>query len=145
MNKSIPSDKIYVKSFPGAMVEDMNDYVKPAMKFNPDLIIVHVGTNDIRTEKKPEHIAEEIIKLALKIKTDENEVAISGLIPRNDELNQKTSKVNDFLKIKTSNFSLGFIENENFEPNIHLNNSGLHLNYKGTVTLASNFINYIKI
>ena len=59
-------------------------------------IIIHVGTNDLRSGKNPMEIAEEITKLAIDVKTDENEVSISGLTTRNDELNEKCMKVNDF-------------------------------------------------
>ena len=54
-------------------------------------------------------------------------------------------QVNDFLKIKTSQYGLGFIANNNFKTNFHLNNSGLHLNFTGTNTFGNNILNYIKI
>ena len=39
--------KTVVKTFPGASVADMKHYVKPTLEKNPELIILHVGTNDI--------------------------------------------------------------------------------------------------
>ena len=45
-------EKLYVKSFSGATVSCMTDYVKPTMKFNPDAVLIHCGTNDLRSEKK---------------------------------------------------------------------------------------------
>ena len=39
-------DRIYVKSFSGATISDMEDYVKPSLKYNPDLVILQIGTND---------------------------------------------------------------------------------------------------
>ena len=35
---------------------------------------------------------------------------------------------------------LKYIDNFNIDPKFHLNRSGLHLNYEGTVILANNFI-----
>ena len=67
----------------------MKDYVKPSIKYNPDLSIMHVGTNNVQSEKKPEQIADEIVKLAQNMKTEENEVTVSGLIPRTDDLTIK--------------------------------------------------------
>ena len=141
------NEKIYIKSFPGATTEDMKDYIKPSLKYNPDLVILHTGTNSLRSEKLPEGIADDIMKIALETKTDENDVAISGIIPRSDDmkLNAKGIQVNDFLKIKTSQYGFGFIANDNFKTNFHLNNSGLHLNFTGTNTFGNNLLNYIKI
>ena len=84
------------------------------------------------------------MKIALESKTDENDVAISGIIPRSDDmkLNAKGIQVNDFL---TSQYGFGFIANDNFKTNFHLNNSGLHLNFTGTNTFGNNLLNYIKI
>ena len=103
------NEKIYIKSFPGAT--KMKDYIKPSLKYNPDLVILHTGTNSLRSEKLPEGIADDIMKIALEIKTDENDLAISGIIPRSDDmkLNAKGIQVNDFLKIKTSQYGFGFI------------------------------------
>ena len=40
--------KTRIKSFPGANVQDMKDYIKPALRNNPDRIILHVETNYLR-------------------------------------------------------------------------------------------------
>jgi hypothetical protein len=47
--------KTIVKTFPGASVSDMKHYVKPTLDKNPELIVLHVGTNDIHL-KEPEEI-----------------------------------------------------------------------------------------
>ena len=46
--------KVYVKSFSGAKVVYMEDYVKPTLREMPTHIILHVGTNDVPTKKAPE-------------------------------------------------------------------------------------------
>ena len=65
-------EKIYVKTFPRATTDCMKDYVKPSIKHNPDFVILHTGTNDLKSTKSAMEISDEIIKLALDIKTDEN-------------------------------------------------------------------------
>ena len=82
-------EKIYVKTFPGATTDCMKDYVKPSIKHNPDFVISHTGTNDLKSTKSAMEISDEIIKLALDIKTDENEVVVSGILARNDDMNTK--------------------------------------------------------
>ena len=37
---------VKVRSFAGATIEDMYDYLKPILKKCPDNIILHVGTNN---------------------------------------------------------------------------------------------------
>ena len=106
----------------------MKDYIKPSLKYDPDAIIIHIGTNDLQTEKEPTQIADEIINLAVAVKTDENEISVSAILPRNDELNTKGKMVNDCLKIKCAKCAIGFMSNNNFKPNLHLDNSGMHLN-----------------
>ena len=46
-----PNQKIYVKSFPGAVTSDFTDYVKPSQKFSPDLYVIHSGSNDHRKHR----------------------------------------------------------------------------------------------
>ena len=146
MKKSLPSkDKLYVKTFPGATIDDMKVYAIPTMKREPDLIILHCGTNNLPESKEPKVIAEEIINLAVELKTDDNEVMISGLTMRKDKHQDKGEKVNDYLKIKSSEIGLSFIDNSNLILNSHFNSKGIHLNFKGTQALANNFMNAIKI
>ena len=146
MRKSLPNNvNVYVKSFSGATVDCMNSYVQPSMKFNPNVVILNTGTNDLRSKKQPEQIADDILNLALSVKSDDNEIVISGIVPRNDSLNPKGIAVNNFLKQKLPQNNIPFIDNENINPKMHLNNGGLHPNYKGVAILANNFIEYIKL
>ena len=52
-------DRVYIKSFPGANIECMENYVKPSIKYNPDVFLLHCGTNDLRSEKNVTEIASE--------------------------------------------------------------------------------------
>ena len=139
------NEKIYVKSFPGAKIADMIDHAKPSQRYNPDQIILHTGTNDLRTQKTAEEILNEIITLALEIKKDDNEIIVSGIIARNDEHNEKGKEVNSALKTKCNIYSLGFMDNSNIMINKHLNGSGVHLNYNGTIALANNCLKAINV
>ena len=61
ISKSV-KHKTQVKSFPGATVEDLTDYIKPSPKRNPKNIIIHVGTNDLK-RKRAKDIAKNIERL----------------------------------------------------------------------------------
>ena len=41
-------------------------------------------------------MATNITELAIDLKSDKNEILISGIIPRNDKLDEKCKEVNDF-------------------------------------------------
>ena len=57
--------RIYVRSFSGAKVRSMKDYVKPCIRDkNPDHIIMHIGTNDLDCKSNPEGVAKSIVDLA---------------------------------------------------------------------------------
>ena len=48
--------------FSGAKVRCLHDYAKPTMRdFNPRQTILHVGTNDLNSEKTSSQIANPII------------------------------------------------------------------------------------
>ena len=145
LKKFLPrSTRPYVRSESSATVQDMIDYVNPSRKYNPDLYIFHAGTNDLRSGKEPMQIANEIIHVASSLKTSENDVAISGIVKRNDGFNEKGKIVNSILRMKARELGLGYVDHENIH-NHHLNNGGLHLNEEGDDVLTNNFANFIKI
>ena len=133
-------NKIYVKQFSGANIEHMKSYVIPSKSFDNDLVILHVGTNDLREKKTAKEIATNIIDLAIDMKTDKNDIMVSGIIPRKDEYNVKGLEVNSCL---VSTYKFNFIDNSNISVN-HLNKSGLHLNYNGTYVLGGNLADAIR-
>ncbi|CAB4011493.1 Transposon Ty3-G Gag-Pol poly [Paramuricea clavata] len=77
---------VAVKSFSGSKVNDMQDYLKPLLRRNPHQIILHVGTNDIKSEKSPDQLVEGIVKLVSQVreKSAHIKVAISALTIRKD-------------------------------------------------------------
>ena len=90
------NEKVYVNNFSGATVNHMKIYVIPTKRFENDLVILHCGTNDLRSAN-PNDFAEEIIELALDMKTEKNELMISGIVPRRDKFNGKGMEVNKCL------------------------------------------------
>ena len=101
MAKKIQSNcKIYVKTFSGAVVSCMEDYMKPSLRKPPDDFILHVGTNDLSSEKCSMETTESIINLAFKLKNEIHDVSVSTIILRTDnkKLNEKGMEVNLHLK-----------------------------------------------
>ena len=48
------NEKVVVKHFSRSTNADMMIYIKPLLKCNPDRFIIHVGTNDLRSNQDPE-------------------------------------------------------------------------------------------
>ena len=70
-------------------------------------------------------------------------VSISGIVQRNDGLNEKVLLVNDVLKKICESVDIEYINNVNIRPDVHLNRSNLHLNKKGNNILTSNIRSFL--
>ena len=109
----------------------------------PHHILIHVGTNGPPTRRQPGVIAEDIIQLALKLKTNSCDVSISNIEARNDQYRKKASAANDKLKHLCKGKNLHYIDNSNSINTRHLNGSKLHLNLEGSKILFSNLVEAI--
>ena len=135
---------VKVRSFSSAKTRCMYDHAKPTIReVNPEHIILHVGTNDLNSEKTASQISNSIIDLANSLKNETNNIHVSLIVPRNDNLNNKVNEVNNRLinmcelrNIKIINHS------DTIDRSRHLNESHLHLNRYGTVEFAKNFKNF---
>ena len=93
------NQKVYVRSFSGAKVKCIKDYVKPCIRENdPDHVILHVGTNEMNSELPPERIAKSVVDVAKNVKSNTRSVSISSILPRNDNFNNKVIEVNKELE-----------------------------------------------
>ena len=119
-------------------------YIIPSKKADSNVYVLHVGTNDIRSEDTPLEIVNKIIEMALSLSTKENDVMVSGLCKRGDDLNKKIKQVNSILKKKFNQMGMFYISNENIDESKHLNGSKLHLNREGDSMLASNFLKALR-
>ena len=61
MSKDDVGHHYVVKAFPGATVEDMEDFIKPITRKSPNKVILHVGTNDLKNST-PKFIADSILR-----------------------------------------------------------------------------------
>ena len=110
-----------VRSFSGSKISCMTDHVKPTLRdINPDHIIVHASTNDLRTENTASQIAKATIDLATSLKNDDNTVTVSGIVPSLDDLNNKANEVNRRLVLMCKERNISYrshdesIDPENF-------------------------------
>ena len=76
---------VFVKTFSGAKIACMHNYVKPSVRSSSDHLILHVGTNDLLPNKSSEELARSITDLATSIKNEKHDVRISNIIARADD------------------------------------------------------------
>ena len=136
---------VKVRSFSWAKINCMTDHVKPTLgDINPDHIILHAGTNDLRTENTASQIAKATIDLATSLKNDDNTVTVSGIVPRLDDLNNKANEVNRRLVLMCKERNISFLSHdESIDPSKHLNERKLHLNSNGIKIFAENFSRFL--
>ena len=136
---------VKVRSFSSAKTRCMHDHVKPTMRdFNPERVILHVGTNDLNSDKTASQIANSIVELALSLKNDNNKIYVSLIVPRNDNLNNKVNEVNERLKNMCQHRGIEVINHsKTIIPGNHLNESQLHLNRYGNIGFTKNFKNFL--
>ena len=77
----------------------MHDYLEPTNRnFDPSIYILHVGTNNLSTNDSPGMIVDKIVETAESLKTEDNNVILSAIVPRGDKLNEKAEEVNNLLE-----------------------------------------------
>ena len=134
-----------MRQFSGSKVSCLKDYVKPSIRENnPDNIILHVGTNDVLSEKIPQVITQSIVDLAKTVANDNFQVTVSSIVPRNDQWSKKVYEVNKVLLNLCKDVNTPFISHSSIDAKRNLNNSKLHLNIKGSRKLQENFVKYLK-
>ena len=137
---------VKVRPFLAAKTVHMFDYVKPIQRdFDPDAYILHIGTNDLTTDKKPDEICSEISRLVKVLKINKNKIVISAIVPRGDACNTKVEKVNSLLKEFCENNGIDLILHVNIIVKRHLNKGRLHLNDTGISRFVRNFRDFLNI
>ena len=136
---------VKVRSFSSAKTGCMYDHAKPTIReVSPEHIILHVGTNDLNSEKTVSKISNSIIDLANSLKNETNNIHVSLIVPRNDNLNNKVNEVNNRLINMCEQRNIKIINHsDTIDRSRHLNESHLHLNRYGTVEVAKNFKNFL--
>ena len=76
-------------------------------------MLIHNGTNDTPTRWQTDAIAEDIIQLALKLKTGLCGISVSNTVVRNDQYRNKASGVNCKLKDLCKEKNLHYVDHSN--------------------------------
>ena len=146
MAKRIQSNcKIYVKTFFRATVSCVEDYMKPSLRNPPDHFNVHVGMNNLYSNKSSMEITESIINLACRLKNKIFDVSVLTIILRTDDkkLNKKGMEANLHLKELSKEKNIFLIDISRKIKTQYLNKDKLHLAKYRLRVLSNNFLNEI--
>ena len=124
INKKLKFTSVSVNCLPGANTSDMKHYTKPPIKKNPnpEVVIIHAGTNDLSSDYTPTEIATINIDLAVDLKKNLKrscDAMIYSIIPRGDQLQQKAFHDNKELKELCASKNIIYIEHGNIHPRNH--------------------------
>ena len=134
---------IKVKCYRGAKTADMKKHLKELVKKEkPENLILHIGTNDLNSNRTEEEIATSIISLATSY-AQQTQVSMSEIITRDDFLNDKARNVNKTLQKMCIERNIAYVTHSNINK-IHLNGSKLHLKKRGTKMLGKNLCQVIR-
>ena len=134
---------IEIRCKPGLRIEQTSAQVG---KTDSDVIVVHVGTNNVKSYS-PQKLANEIGNTLEKIQTDNPsaKIAFSSIFKRKDDqsLNTIIQKVNDLVAEALGLKGMDFIENKNIIYS-NLATDGLHLNNGGVRRFSGNLSSFVK-
>ena len=132
---------VKVRSFPGADICDMYDYITPLLRKEPAYIILHIGSNDAVNRS-----SDEIVKRVFRLKDHIEsilpyvKVYLSSPIPRYD--NVKAGFVIHQIRTKLKDME-NVIQNKNVDVSC-IGRAGLHPNGNGSGRLAMNYISVMR-
>ena len=138
-------DSVKILSHPGASTEDLIAHIKPAVRKNPDIAVIHEGTNDLQNNCNIMKKTNKLVSAMKKV--DKNysvKIAFCSIINREDEdFKDKINDVNNKHKNYCNSAGMDFIGNSSITGSC-LNRGKVHLNRKGTAALPKNLCRFVK-
>ena len=137
---------VKVRTFSSAKVRCMHDhvYTTAIRDFNPNHFSLYCGTNDLNSEQIASQITRSIIELALSLKSKDNKISMSLILPRIDNLNNKASEVNCRLVHMCTERKIPYINDTNsIQPENHLNKGKLHFKRYRTIAFANSISKFL--
>ena len=140
------SGKAIFRSFSGANSKQLDHYIIPNLVDNkPDVVLLHVSTNDILSNANNIELANNIINMALNCKNHGvSKVFISSmLVKKNPKLHPVIRSVNNQLHELCEINGFLFLNNGMITTD-HLWRDGIHLQDIGTNILSRNFYQVLR-
>ena len=122
-------DSFKIRPHPGASTKGLINYIKPAIRKNPDIAIIRTGTNDLQNNWNIMKKAKKLASAVKEVDKDKSvKLAFSSIINCEDEyFKDKINNVNNKLKNYCNSAGMVFIENSNIVGS-YLNRDNSHGN-----------------
>ena len=136
---------VKIRCHPGGTTDDVIDYVRPIAHQKPDMIIIHIGINDIQNKVNTLQKVTKVITTIKEIDVkNEIQIAFSSVVHRDDQdFEEEIKEINRKLQNLCKGKEIKFINNTNIDGSC-LNRSKLHLNKSGTALLVKAFSQALK-
>ena len=124
-------DSVKIRPHPGASTEDLTDHIKPAIRKDSVIVVIHTGTNDLQNNCNIMKKAKKLASAVKEVDKDNSvKIAFYSMINHEDEdFKDKISDVNSKLKNFCNSADMDFIGNSNIDGSC-LNRGKLHRNKK---------------
>lgn len=136
---SRPNYQTKIHAYGGATTEDMSDMVEMALRREPDVLIIHSGTNDFDHNVQTKSQLQRIIAKA-RGKNADIQIGVSAICHREDKRNlqAKIKDMNNQLKTFCGQNQVAYIDHEDFDHSC-LSAGKLHPNRNGNKSLYMDF------
>ena len=132
---------VNVMKYPGSTTDNTVDYVRPVTKKKPNVIIMHVGRNDLTKGVNTMSIVRKIVSNIQEVDSTRNiHLGFSNVVQRaGKDYCKEIKDINIRLKSYCLGKGLIFVDHSNIDESC-LNNNKLHLSQKGTQLLSQNIL-----
>ena len=136
---------VKIRPHPRATSIDMCDYINPELHHQPDVIILHCGTNDISNEINILKKLKKLLKESEGYDTHKKpQVVMSSLIKRYyQNFIEDIKSINEKVQSLCTSKGLSLIDNNNIDESC-LNRGKLHINKRGSSLLANKFKEFVR-
>ena len=124
----------------------MNHHIiSTLLEDKPDIVIVHVGINDVLNRFDQDQIIKNIQQIYITCKNfNVNQVIISGIVSCKKADNSVINYINENLKVESTTKGCQFLDNGNIKLD-NLCRNGLQLGESGKKLLLDNNVNFFLI
>lgn len=132
--------EIEVECYPGIRLEEAKNMIERQERQDPEKIIFHMGTNDIR-RRNIDYVMAELYDLVQTTKSiyPRAKIIISGIIRRRDVNWRKVGLANDSFEWVAERLGTQFVDPNSWLDDWDFGRDGVHLNRRGAATLGHLF------
>jgi lysophospholipase L1-like esterase len=140
-NKGSEHADMKVECFPGIKTKQLHRVMEKRDLVSSDTVIIHVGTNDLKTKRNPDIVKGDVYALVstAKKKLPNCILVLSGVRRRRDVSWRHIGALNDRFDWVANALGLTFIDPNSWIENRDFTRDGLHLNGRGKKRLEHLF------